>query len=787
MTKTLLQDRGRRRFASKSASYLLGASALLGTAGALLPTTAFAASAADNSAADNSAADTGAQALPEIVVSAQKRKETARNIPLSVSVFSAEKLEQDHVADFADLARATPGMAFTNTGNSSNTRISIRGISSSSGSSTVGIYLNDVSLTIPNQFFTGTTLPRLFDLDHVEVLRGPQGTLYGDSSMGGTVKFVTRQPRLNTVEGTVYGGTGATEGGGVNYQFGGAINLPITQNVALRVAAETGYQSGWMSQVVNGVTEKKNANSERYTAVRATLLWEPAPGLKITPALQYQYTSIGANSIFDLSQPAYTITKQVPEPSHDILMTPSLTIEKSFGDYTLTSITAYTYRKYWRQFDVTSYDSAYVAGYIDPTYGSTYNTIANLPGTFWNADEVHNWSEEVRFTSPSIKPHALSAEWQVGAYLNSLKTVSLDDEYVPGLNSQTEALTGDTVESLIGYTAPSDQIGYFHSDRLLKQVAVFAEGSLMLTNRLKATVGIRQAWAWSSYLMNEGGWLADGTPAIDRAKSSNSPFTPKFALTYAVSPHASVYGNVSKGFRLGGQNNSLPSYCGSALSSLGLSSDSAKSYGADSLWSYELGAKTGWLGNRLVLNGSLYRIDWHNLQQQINLTSCGYVTTLNAGNARSQGAELELQARLTGTLSFNATASFTSARITQGASGLIAKAGQEVLAVPNRSATFGLAYRKPIAARRSLFASFDWTYTGKSYGSYKATDSDYARPAYWVGDLDIGTEYNGFTLRAFIKNIANDQTIIQRPQVLFISQGLTVQPRTFGVSLSRDF
>lgn len=755
----------------------LGAVGVMAMAGAMMPV---AAHAGDAPVADDVNGT-------EIVVSAQKRKESTRNIPLSLTVLRSDKLEQDHMVDYADLARATPGLAFTNSGNSSNSRISLRGISSSSGAATVGVYLNDVSLTIPNQFFTGTTLPRLFDLDHVEVLRGPQGTLYGDSSLGGTIKFVTKQPKLGVTEGEIYGDTGATQEGGANYTIGGAINLPISSTAALRVAGETGYQSGWVDQVVGGKLIKKNINSERYQAGRATLLWEPVEGLKITPAFQYQYTSIGGNGIFALKQSAYQTNKQVPEPSHDELFAPSLTIEKALGDYTLTSVTAYTHRSYWRQFDVTSYDAEYVAESIDPTYGSTYDTVSNLPGTMYNRDTVSNWSEEMRLTSPSIKPGGRSYEWQVGGYFNSLKAISLDDEYVPGLNATTQALTGQSVESLIGYTTPGDLLGYFHSTRTIKQAAIFAEGSLMLAKGLKATVGLRQAWAWTNYDMNEGGWLADGTPAHDTAKSTNSPLTPKFALTYTVAPQASVYANVSKGYRLGGQNNALPSFCGGALAALGMNANSAKSYGADSLWSYELGAKTGWLGNRLTVNGSIYRIDWNNVQQQISLSSCGYVTTLNAGNARSQGGELEVQAKLTDTLTFSASAAFTSSRITQGAGGLLAKAGQEILGSPDKTATLGLAYKKPVGDRRNFFTSLDWTYTGKSYGNFSATNTDFVRPDYWVGNFDIGFNIGDLTLRGFIKNIANDTTIIQRPAVLFITQGLTVQPRTFGILLAKHF
>ncbi|WP_336980863.1 TonB-dependent receptor [Altererythrobacter fulvus] len=723
-----------------------------------------------------------------IMVTAQKRAESILEVPVSISVLDADLLEKSHVTDYADLSRAVPGLSFTNSGTSGMSRIALRGVSSASGSATVGVYLDDVSLTFPNQFFTGATLPRLFDIDRVEVLRGPQGTLYGDSSLGGTLRFITSKPTLGAVEGDASGELSFTEGGDANYRVGGAINLPLGENAALRIAGETGYQSGFVDRVDgSGDVIDKNIDSERYHAVRATLLWQPSDSLTITPALQWQYVKSDDTNIFKLSLPRFQVDRLVPEPSRDELYVPSLTIEKTFGDYTLTSITSYMNRTFDRRFDATIYDSEYVAWEIDPDFGTGYDTIAALPGVLANNDQVSNWAQELRFASPSIEKSGKPFEWQVGVYLNSLEARSLDDEYVYGLNDAVADLYDTTVEDLIGYEAPDDLLGYFHSTRKLDQIAAFAEGSLMLAKGLKLTAGVRQVKAWTKYEMNEGGWLAAGAPAYETAKSDESPLTPKFALNYAVTDNLSFYASATKGFRLGGQNNALPTYCGSAIEELGLSADKAKSFGSDSLWAYEGGMKSSLFGNRLMVNASLYRIDWSNIQQQLRLASCGYVITSNAGDARSQGGELEIMARVTDELTLRAAGGITDAEITKEAEGSAAQKGQKVLAVPEKTLTLGLDYDRPISDKASFYLSTNWTYTGKSHGSFNTADLDYERPDYWVGNLDIGFDFDGLKLAAFVKNITNDQTVIQRPSVLFVRQGLTVRPRTIGVSVSKSF
>ncbi|MFT4076744.1 MAG: TonB-dependent receptor [Asticcacaulis sp.] len=756
--------------------------ALSGVVAAILMGASFGAQAQTTDAA-------AAPADPTIVVvTAQKRKENIREVPLSISVLSADKLEKQHVQDYADLARTVPGLSFVNTGNSGNSRITLRGVGSAAGAATVGVYLNDVSLTIPNQYFTGVTLPRLFDLDHVEVLRGPQGTLYGDSSLGGTMRFITNQPRLNRFGGYLSVDGSSTSGGGNNGALEGAVNLPIGDKMALRLAGQSEYMSGYVDHVdADGNIDNKNVNSERTNAFRATLLIQPDDTLKIIPAIQWQETHSADTGIFDTSLPKFEESKAIRESGVDTMYTPSLTVEKSFGGYTLTSVTSFMYRQLKRQFDATIYDSEYVASALDPDYGDNYETVAALPGVFYNTDTVQNWSQELRFSSPSIKASGKRYEWQVGAYYNYLRTRTLDDEYVLGINNTVESLYGSSVEDMLGYTAPNDQMGYFHPRRWLTQAAVFAEGAYMLTPKLKATLGVRQAFAWNTFRSEEGGWLADGTPSVDTAKSHASPTTPKVALTYLANDNVNLYASAAKGYRLGGQNDALPNFCASAITGLGLTVSGSRSYSPDSLWAYEVGAKTQWLNHRLTVNGSLYSIDWDNIQQQLRLASCGYVITANAGNAKSQGGELEINARLSDSFTLSVSGSLTDAHITKEAAGSSATVGQKVLGVPDKSLMIGLDYNTPLGDDKSLFASVNWNYTGESHGTFDTTSTDYVRPSYSVVNASLGIAKDDLTLSLYVKNLLDDRTIIQQPSVLFITQGLSVWPRTVGMSLNKKF
>lgn len=722
------------------------------------------------------------------VVTVQKRREDARDVPISVSALSSAVLEKNKVSDYADLARMVPGLSFTNTGNSGLSRISLRGVSSSEGAATVGIYLNDVSLTLPNQFFTGVTMPRIFDLDRVEVLRGPQGTLFGDSSMGGTIRFITKTPKIGIYSGDMSAEISATEGGGTNHKLEAAANLPLNDQFALRLAAVNEFQSGFVDHVdATGKVDREDVNSERTTAARATLLFVPSDTLKVTASLQWQKITGADTGILNTSLPKFQQNKVVREPSRDTLYVPSVTVEKTFGDYTFTSVTGYAHREFARTFDATVFDSSYVAYELDPSLGSNYETLAALPGIFPNTDTTRNWSQEFRIASPGVKESGKRYEWQAGVYVSSLRVTGIDDEYVVGLNATVQQLYGQTVEAMLGYAAPDDKLGYFHTRSHYQQASLFAEGAYLVTPKLKATLGLRYTKAKSRYQVDEGGWLYSAVPAHDSAEQSSSPVTPKLALVYELTSKVNLFASASKGFRLGGQNAPVPTYCNAALTSLGLTNAAVKSYGSDALWSYEGGVKARLFSNRLTLNASAFYVDWEDVQQRLRLGSCGYTVTVNAGKARSQGGEFEATARLTDNLILNVSGTVTDATITDAAAGSGATIGQHLLAVPRNNYTIGLDYTRALGDNMTGYASIAVTHTGESNGSFSRTNVDYERPAYDVVNANLGLETGRLTWSLFVKNLLDEDKIIQRPSVLFMSQGLTIRPRTVGLNLKTSF
>ncbi len=260
----------------------------------------------------------------EIIVTAQKRSEDIRTVPISLSVLSGAALKEQKIASYDDLSRAVPGVAFNAVaGEEGRTNIVIRGVSSVSGASTVGLYLDDVSITVPNLYRDGSIEVRLPDIERVEVLRGPQGTLYGDSSEGGTIRFITTQANPEKLAATVTGDLSGTKHGGTNYGASGSFNLPLVKDT-LSLHAAVNYQndSGWVDHYTTaGALDKKGVNSANSLTARISATWTPDASLTITPAFFYQRANNADNAAFYLDNGPGTgmwkQNKQVAEPSHD--------------------------------------------------------------------------------------------------------------------------------------------------------------------------------------------------------------------------------------------------------------------------------------------------------------------------------------------------------------------------------------------------------------------------------------------------------------------------------------
>lgn len=717
-----------------------------------------------------------------IVVTAQRRNEDIKDVPLSVSVLGGEELVKRGISNFEDLARMTPGVAIYNTGGSNLSRIFIRGISSTQGTATVAVYLDDVSLTTPNLFFTGATLPRFFDMHHVETLRGPQGTLFGASALGGALRFIPNKPEMNEVSGSFRGDiSGTKHAKGANYLVEAVLNIPMVDDkLAMRVAVQNGKQAGFVNRVDASGTVHRGVNEERQTAIRASLLFKPSEDFSIEPGLLWQKTATDGTSIFNLDRPGFQQIKRVAEPNSDELFIPSLTVRAGLGaGLDLTAVSSYLRRTNLRQFDSLSAPTTWGAR-ADPARGTLFNVINALPAPTTNNVYVDQWSQEVRIGTESIKESGNPYELQVGGFFANQKVRTDDLEGVTGLTQAIRTIRNVDPAVLLGAPVVNDLYANYRYTATRREFALFAEGSYQLLDGLKLTVGARQSFTNVDYEMLQSGPAVIGSPPVTNRSSKEQPFTPKFALTYEASREATFYGNISKGYRLGGENNPLPDTCNASLIEFGTTAQG--SYTADSLWSYEGGTKMRLFGNRLTVNASGYYIDWKNIQQSVSLPSCGYVTTVNAGSARSYGGEIEVSAQVTPDLTIGATGSLVNAKISDAAPGSGTAKGQWLLHIPRHSYTAYFDYEPELSPEWTGLVHLDANFLGSSYGAFATTNPDYRRPGYTVLNANVGVRVGSFEVTVYAQNLLNQDDIIQRPSVFGVRQGLIVRPRTIGVN-----
>ncbi len=754
------------------------------------------------------------ETLENIVVTAQKRVEDIKEVPLSVSVVSGDELKETHTADYEDLTRSVPGVSFSSLGGAGLDRIEMRGISSSAGSPTVSMYVNDVPITMPNLVNTGASQPRFFDLDHVEVLRGPQGTLYGSSSMGGSIKFVTNQPQVDTYSASVYLDLSGTEHGGINYEGNTVANIPLVDGkMALRIGIDDDHESGYINNLspITGQTLKNGTNTQDSQTGRMALRIEPNPDLEILPELTLQRTTIGDTSVFYLDDPVYDQSKLVKESGQDTMILPSLTVKDDLHWADLTSVSSYFWRHYPRTQDGTYYNSVLLESELagDSTLAANYpnadpTPVGAIPSAAYITPLYSQFSEEMRLTSKPMEETGLPFSWIGGLFFSDFRLHLSDQEYMNGLSAALPQIYGGTSAHDILNTVLMDSglTNQNYNNFLLssldevymqrytenqKQYALFGEITYKFWEKFKLTVGLRVIHS-NDTISGIGGsyYNADAQPVYSGSTSYNG-YTPKAALSYDVTDQGSLYASATKGVRLGGFNEPVPQFaCTQDFANLGISKTPAN-YQADSLWSYELGTKLALFGNRVSLDTAAYYINWKNVQQDIPLDICGYDFVTNAGNAQSYGGEAEIRAKVTPELTLAATGSGTAATLTSVSQGSGASVGQNLIGVPDWTASFSLDYTMPLEGDDAFFARADYSLTGTSHGAFALTDPDYARPGYGDIGASIGLIWNHVQWQLYGKNLADNQKVIQHPNLLSVNQGYTLRPLTVGLSASAKF
>ena len=583
----------------------------------------------------------------EIVVTATRQATAISRVPISIAAYDQEALDQQGVRSVDDVTRLTPGVNFNRVGFGFVTNISIRGISSGSGSATTGIYIDDTPIQVRSLGnSSGNPYPVVFDLDRVEVLRGPQGTLFGAASEGGNVRFITPRPDLNSL--SVYGRAELefTKNGDPSYEAGVAVGAPIVDDVlGFRLSAYHRHEGGFIDRqrYLSSEVDEQDSNSLNSTAFRAALGWQPAEGLMITPSVFYQELKLNdTNSVWanlsDDNDQRYVNGNDSRSPSRDRFVLPALLVEWDFGKVTLVSNTSYFDRRERSRYDYTLYDiSAFAPGGDPAAFYSNPDFYSNSPQT----NRQNNWTQEVRLQS---NDPTSPLTWVIGGFWSKARQRSTQLVDVPFLGAYFGLETEQEFIDFWGVPFIDGTIGYIDNfDATDKQIAGFGEASYEVLEGLKLTAGVRVSKNKFEFTNFNDGPVSGG-PRSAEGSSSESPVTPKFGVSYAPDGNNLFYATVAKGYRVGGANRALPvtPNCTAALQSLGLDA-APQQYDSDSVWSYEVGTKNRMADGRVRLAASAYYIDWSNIIRAVgDLGNCPYAFTTNLGTATSKGFDLQL-------------------------------------------------------------------------------------------------------------------------------------------------
>jgi outer membrane receptor protein involved in Fe transport len=756
-------------------------------------------------AADAPASDTdnsNANVLAPVVVTSQKRSEDIKSVPISVTAVSGDDLTAQKIENFDDLSRAVPGLSFNTQASEGTDNIVIRGISSTAGSATVGLYLDDVSITTKNFFENGAIVPHLIDLQSVEVLRGPQGTLYGDSSEGGTIRFVSEAPNMNTFSGFVGADTGVTEHGGIDYGSQVSVNLPINPGIfAVRASLETDHDSGWINRYsqTTGLLDQRGTNPTDFTTLHLIGKLTPGDGWTITPTLFYQDVRTKDNDAFYPSLGLWNQNKSTPEGGVDTFNLASLTVKKSLGFADFTSVTGAYYRRFDRQEDGEYFNStAFAEFFLDPLYPSktaqNNALIATLPSEVHQNAGYRQFSQEFRLSSPEDDKGPL--RWVGGLYVDQQTIHNSDFQQIPGIDNTFKSIYGvpleqSLVETTFGTGSPSFALFPDSIDEsdvrsyTERQVAVFGQADYDLSASWHVGLGARYSSAKENFDSTEQGFYQIGNISPYFQEASFTSFTPKATISHDFDPNTSFYASVGKGFRLGGPTGPIvfgpTSVCNGDFQAIGQTSQPIK-FDSDSLVTYEVGTKNSLDDNRIALNAAVYYTNWSDIQQQIYLPTCGYYFTANVGDARILGSEIEAAWRVTRNLRAHATLSAQSASITRTNNPIDVPVGAHLIDVPSMTATLGGSYAMPIADGSVITYRLDYSFTGHSYGSYQTDNSNYFNPGYGVVNLSATLARADYEVSLYAKNAFSNETIIQRPEINTVFEGYTVHPRIIGIS-----
>ncbi|WP_077146295.1 TonB-dependent receptor [Sphingopyxis sp. KK2] len=717
------------------------------------------------------AQDSDATIGDEIVVTAQKRSQTLIDVPQSVSVVSGATLEQQGATSFADYLKNVPSLQLVQ-GTPGQGRLVLRGINTGGVASTVAVYVDETPFGSSTGLANGSELAGdfgSFDIARIEVLRGPQGTLYGASSLGGLLKFVTYEPSTSGFEAKVLGGVEFTDGGDASYRGAAMVNVPLGETLAFRASGSYRKQGGYVDSIGTAASNvRSNINDFENYGGRASLLWEPGAGLSVRLSALFQNLYVDAPSIVEADpaalKPLYgwlTQSEYLPTFSNVKYRLYNGTIDYDFGGVTLTSATSYGEQ-------LQSFRADYTAN-LSPVLGSYVY--------FDQLTENRKWTQELRLASNGGD----FIEWLVGGYYTHEKARIFQ-------NLKT------AVPGTPGVLTPIDlpfELAVFNLDSRYEEIAGFANATLHLSPWFDIDLGGRYSHNSQRARQATDGILL-GTALIDGLRSSDDVFTWSVAPKVKFGRQASLYARVAKGYRPGGPN----------VIPIGSPPGTPTTFEPDTVTSYEIGFKGDTADRSASIEASLYHIDWNDIQLAAVVN--GFGVNVNGTSAKVDGAEIVATLRPTRGFTTSIGFTYTDARLSGDTDPVAVGAvkGDPLPFTPRYAVNFNADYQWDMGSDVSASIGGSIRSVSRQSGSfdpaYRAAYGHFARvDAYAVIDLRAGLDFGRYSLAAYANNLTNSGGITSTQALLGVA-GLprnangalgtaVVRPRTIGINATVAF
>ncbi len=771
--------------------------------------------------------------LDEVIVTATKRAERLQDVPESITAFDSEAIAMRGLQQVDDLAKMVPGLSLGQREPGATT-IVFRGVASSGiafgAASSSALYLDEQPITQSG----ANPDPRLIDIERVEALRGPQGTLYGASSQSGTLRIITNKPDPAGFASWVDTQVSQVDGGGTGYDVSAMVNVPLSDKFALRLVGFTAEDAGFIDNVLtnspgtgtdncsrpftspnvcpgftNANVVAKDVNSAQTSGGRAALRWDVTENVNATFGAIFQDLHADGHGDVSVGGADLTQVRFEKENLDDKWYQLAMTINASlpFGDAVFAA--SYFDRDFRYQADATDYEFSFnqnfftvcVKGEADPCYYNVYDFLGDPQGFATDHDQIEITTLEARLQSPGDSGSRWG--WLAGVFYSHEKSHSDFDSYVRGYQETGAFAYFVYNQAYLGgdVLAPTETWFLGRYDTELDQKAVFGEVSFDVSENFTITAGGRWFDYDTQFALHQeapAGFIGESLQNSNEDSSENGTVA-KLNFTYRIDDDRMVYATYSEGFRVGGSN---PLRSTSVL---------PRTYDSDELQNYEIGAKTQWLDNRVRLNVSAYYMKWSDFAVQIEdpqtgLFQLGFV---NLPSADIQGIEAEFAVNFSERWQLDGSFSYNNAEVAEAAAiffedpeppapkldPFIVTKGARLPLTPDWTATLGIEYRSPGRLLNAQpFARFDYAYQGESVNSLEGIDAVVGigagvdiQDAYQTGDFRFGLEGENWSGSIFVDNVWDERAELYFSN-RWAKQRLSVnQPRTIGVQFRYEF